>query len=225
MSGKGRSFAPPPISGPAGRRAWPAAAGTGAGTGGGTVQAFKTFDALRTGKAERGATGDELVPLHDGRFHLRTAERGLHVRPNGTYNFVRVHGTTRNDMHTFVSTKASHAKLASGRPVLYAGTLSFRNGMLDWWTNYSGTYQPVAAFRGQAALPDDRFVPWQRMQMGGSSMQRNMFADRRDAAPPPAVERPRPAHPGTPARTAEAPDVKAASPSAPVTRKTGKTET
>jgi hypothetical protein len=28
-------------------------------------------------------------------------------------------------------------------------------------SNYSGTYQPVAAFRARAALPADKFVPCQ----------------------------------------------------------------
>lgn len=181
MTANHRSFAPPPAH-------WPGKPPASARAP--AVQAFRTFDPLRTQKAERGAAADQLVALHDGQFQLATAERGLRVKPNGTYNFVRVHGTTRNDSHTFVSNKASHAKLAGGRPVLYAGTVRFDNGALDWWSNYSGTYQPIAAFRQQAQLPGDRFVPWQRLQMGGNSMQRGMFTDRH-AASAPATRTPR----------------------------------
>lgn len=187
MTGKGRSFAPPPPHWPGRGPAASAGAPPVRPGGGQAAQAFRTFGALRAEKAERTRPGNELLPAHDGQFHMRTPDRGLRVKPNGTYNFVRVHGETRNQAHTYVSSDASHAKLAEGRAVLYAGTIRFDNGSVDWWSNYSGTYQPIAAFRQQAQLPDDRFVPWQRLQMGGNAMQRNTFADRRSAtAPPPA---------------------------------------
>lgn len=54
---------------------------------------------------------------------------------------------------------------------------------MTWWSNYSGTYQPIAAFRAQAGLPEDKFVPWQKLQMGGIAMQRGMFLERRAAVP------------------------------------------
>jgi hypothetical protein len=187
MTGKGRGFAPPPPHWPGRGPATPAGAAP-ARAGGQAVQAFRTFGALRAEKAERTRPGNELLPAHDGQFHMRTADRGLRVKPNGTYNFVRVHGETRNQAHTFVSSEASHARLAEGRGVLYAGTIRFDNGSIDWWSNYSGTYQPIAAFRQQAQLPDDRFVPWQRLQMGGNAMQRNTFSDRRSATAPPLAE-------------------------------------
>lgn len=187
MTGKGRSFAPPPPHWPGRGPAAPAGAAP-ARAGGQAVQAFRTFGALRAEKAERTRPGNELLPAHDGQFHMRTADRGLRVKPNGTYNFVRVHGETRNQAHTYVSSEASHARLAEGRGVLYAGTIRFDNGSIDWWSNYSGTYQPIAAFRQQAQLPDDRFVPWQRLQMGGNAMQRNTFSDRRSTTAPPLAE-------------------------------------
>ena len=56
---------------------------------------------------------------------------------------------------------------------------------MAWWSNYSGTYQPIAAFRAQAGLPEDKFVPWQKLQMGGVAMQRGTFSERR--APGPAA--------------------------------------
>lgn len=148
------------------------------------VQRMATFTPLRAGKSERASAGDELVRSQGDEFLLSSAERNLRTRPNGTYNFVRVQGNTRNDQHTYVSARSGHAGLAAGRPVLYAGTLRFDGGKLDWWSNYSGTYQPMAAFRQQAQLPDERFIPWQKLQMGGVGLQRGMFSDQRAAVAP-----------------------------------------
>lgn len=148
------------------------------------VQPMTTFAARRVGKSERASAGDELVRSQGDDFLLNSAERSVRTRPNGTYNFVRIQGDTRNDQRTFVSARSGHAGLAAGRPVLYAGTIRFDGGKLDWWSNYSGTYQPMAAFRQQAQLPDDRFVPWQQLQMGGVGLQRGMFQDRRDSTAP-----------------------------------------
>ena len=50
--------------------------------------------------------------------------------------------------------------------------------------NNSGTYQPIAAFRAQAGLPDDKFVPQQNLQKGGTAMQRGTFTERRGSAAP-----------------------------------------
>ncbi|MFM2042401.1 MAG: hypothetical protein RLY86_977 [Pseudomonadota bacterium] len=151
---------------------------------------MKTFDALRTPSTHRGPAGEELVPAGDDLFQIRQAERGVMVRPDGTYNFVRVVGETRNAARTLVSAKAGHAAIAGGHPVLFAGTARFSNGTLDWWSNYSGTYQPNAAFRSQAGLPDERFTPWQQLQMGGIGLQRGTFLDRRAATSPQQPEPP-----------------------------------
>lgn len=153
------------------------------------VQPMTTFAARRVGKCERASAGDELVRSQGDEFLLNSAERNVRTRPNGTYNFVRVQGDTRNDQRTYVSSRSGHAGLAAGRPVLYAGTIRFDGGKLDWWSNYSGTYQPMAAFRQQAQLPEDRFVPWQTLQMGGVGLQRGMFLDRRDSVAPGAAKR------------------------------------
>ncbi|MBP2312815.1 hypothetical protein [Azospirillum soli] len=168
------------------------------------VQRHASFGALRSGKAERTSAGDELVSVQGNEFLLQVADRGVRVKPNGTYNFVRVQGTTRNDAHTFVSSKSGHAGLAGGRPVLYAGTVRFDSGKLDWWSNYSGTYQPIAAFRKQAQLPEDAFVPWQKLQMGGVGLQRGMFNDRRSATAPTKAEPTRVEARGEPAKTESA---------------------
>jgi len=163
-----------------------------AGPGAAVAQRLKTFDALRPGPSggQQAATaGDSLVRATADMFQVRDSGRGVMVRPNGTYNFVRVTGETRTKAETLVSAKAGHAAIAGGRPVLYAGTARFDNGSLEWWSNYSGTYQPMAAFKGQAGLPVERFQPWQKLQMGGVGMQRGTFLDRRDPSAPTAPEK------------------------------------
>lgn len=130
--------------------------------------------------------GDELVTLGSGTFGAKDEARGLITRPDGTYNFVRTQAERRVDQRLLISAKAGHAQLAGGKAVLYAGTVRFSGGALDWWSNYSGHYQPIAAFRAQAQLPDDKFVPWQNLQIGGTAMQRGMFRDRRPTGAPAA---------------------------------------
>ncbi len=169
-----RYFAPPPLS-------WP---GRPPETRAGAVQRQATFTPLRPGRPDRAPPGDELIRVQGETFLLKTAARGLHVKPDGLYNFVRTAGDRPSDKRTVLSPRSSHAGLADGRPVLYAGTIRFDSGRLDWWSNYSGTYQPMAAFRQQAGLPDDRFVPWQRLQMGGIGLQRTMLAENRPSARP-----------------------------------------
>lgn len=215
MSNPPKRFAPPPTR-------WPAAGG------GATVQRMATFTPLRAGKSERASVGDELVRSQGDEFLLSSAERNLRTRPNGTYNFVRVQGNTRNDQHTYVSARSGHAGLAAGRPVLYAGTVRFDGGKLDWWSNYSGTYQPMAAFRQQAQLPDERFIPWQKLQMGGVGLQRGMFSDQRASVAPekPQAARLQPPSPASGAasghreagKTASAEAALAAKPAAPLVR-------
>jgi hypothetical protein len=164
-----------------------------------------------TGRAQ--GTAEELLSQPDGSYRVRSADRGTLAPPNGVYNFVRVQGATRNEASLYVSPRMPHAHLAGGRPVLYAGTAKLDAGKLDWWSNYSGTYQPVAEFRAQAKLPVDKFVNWQKLQMQGVGMQRGMLNDRRpmEMPAPPAAGRgsstERPATASTPASP-----VKAASP-------------
>lgn len=163
-----------------------------AGRDDGVVQMLKTFEALRPGPSggqQTATAGDPLVRATADMFQVRDSGRGVMVRPNGTYNFVRVTGETQAKAETLVSSKVGHAAIAAGRPVLYAGTARFDNGALEWWSNYSGTYQPMAAFKGQAGLPVERFQPWQKLQMGGVGMQRGTFLDRRDPSAPTAPEK------------------------------------
>lgn len=149
------------------------------------AQRFASF-ANRSNRdlARRAPPGDELVPLGDGNFGAKDAARGLITRPDGTYNFVRTQGARRIDQRMLISAKAGHAQLAKGGPVLYAGTVRFTGGALEWWSNFSGHYQPIAAFRAQAQLPEDKFVPWQKLQIQGTAMQRGLFRDRRPTAAP-----------------------------------------
>lgn len=190
MSPPPKRFAPPPVQ-------WPSVPGPsvpgptvqgpvpGRPNAASAAQPQATFGAIRTSApTQRPAPRDELVASQGDHFLLRTLDRGLHLKPEGTYNFVRVHGATRNDTHTYVSPRSSHAGLAGGKPVIYAGTVRFESGRLDWWSNYSGTYQPVAALNRQAGLPAERFVPWQKLQMGGVGLQRGMLGERRTANAP-----------------------------------------
>ena len=144
------------------------------------------------------AVAEELVPAPGGGFQVRSVQRQTLSPPSGTFNFVRIHGETPRSQPLLVSSKLAHAQLAGGRPVIYAGTAQFERGEMAWWSNYSGSYQPIAAFRGQAGLPEDKFVPWQKLQMSGTAMQRGMFTERRAAVPEPAPTR-------SPARSADAP--------------------
>lgn len=149
----------------------------------GTAQRFASFSNRTAADLGRKAPpGDELVALGNDGFGAKSAQRGVISRPDGTYNFVRTQGVRRMDQRTLISAKAGHAQLSQGRPVIYAGTVRFNAGALDWWSNYSGHFQPIAAFHRQAQLPDDKFVPWQKLQLGGTAMQRGMFRDRRPAA-------------------------------------------
>jgi len=132
------------------------------------------------------AVAEELVPRPGGGFHVRSLQRQTLSPPSGTFNFVRVHGESPRSRPVLVSAQLAHAQLAGGRPVDYAGTAKFERGEMAWWSNYSGTYQPIAAFRAQAGLPEDKFVPWQKLQMGGIAMQRGMFTERRATTPEPA---------------------------------------
>src|ERR1700710_3085997 len=129
--------------------------------------AAATFAPIKRVTGRPQGSAEELVGQPDGTFRVRDAERGTLGQPNGTYNFVRVQGARRDAGSLFVSPRMPHAHLAAGRPVLYAGTARLEAGKLDWWSNYSGTYQPIAEFRAQAKLPVDKFISWQRLQLSG----------------------------------------------------------
>ena len=84
--------------------------------------------------------------------------------PRGTLNFVVQEGKI------FVGkANTTHVDLALGKPVEFAGQLRFGRhgnaGILSFWTNGSGHFQPGAQFRHQAPLPQNLFRPWNWEQL------------------------------------------------------------
>jgi hypothetical protein len=171
---QGPKAVPPPPIWPGGKAAVQRAA---------TEAVFAPHARLLRAPAPPHAVAEELVPRPGGGFQLRSAERHTVTPPTGTFNFVRVQGETPRSRPLLVSAKLAHAQMSGGRPVVYAGTARFDRGEMAWWSNFSGTYQPIAAFRAQAGLPEDKFVPWQKLQMGGTAMQRGVFTERRVQGP------------------------------------------
>ena len=90
----------------------------------------------------------------------RGKEHGQYV-PNSRYVFVKL---MSGDM--LVHPSYRHPALAEGKPVLYAGEVSFNNGRLDWWSNGSGNYRPDAGHAAQASLPMDQFYPYEDILKG-----------------------------------------------------------
>jgi hypothetical protein len=150
----------------------------------GTETVFAPHARVLRGAWPPRAVPEELVAQPGGNYQVRSAERQTFWSPTGTFNFVRIQGDTPRSRPLLVSTKLAHAQMNRGRPVVYAGTARFDRGQMAWWSNYSGTYQPIAEFRAQAGLPDDKFVPWQKLQMSGTAMQRGVFGERRAAGAP-----------------------------------------
>jgi hypothetical protein len=200
---KAKTAPPPPRTayGPAGAPPQPlarqAAAKSPARNAAVQRAAAVTFAPTKRAAGRHDGEASELLRQPDGSFRLRSLDRGTMAPPSGVYNFVRVHGATRNDAHLYASARLPHAALAQGKPVIYAGTAKLDSGTLEWWSNYSGTYQPIAEFRNQANLPVDKFMPWQKLQLGGTSMQRGTFAERQAKAAPIGA-----AKPEVPARSA-----------------------
>ncbi len=150
----------------------------------GTETVFAPHARMLRGAPPPRAVPEELVARPGGKYQVRSAERQTFWSPTGTFNFVRIQGDSPRSRPLLVSAKLAHAQMNRGRPVVYAGTARFDRGQMAWWSNYSGTYQPIAEFRGQAGLPDDKFVPWQKLQMSGTAMQRGSFGERRAAGAP-----------------------------------------
>jgi hypothetical protein len=179
MNGSSGSKPAPP------RPFWPGgAAASRALQRAGTETVFAPHARVLRGAPPPRAEPEELVAQPGGKYQVRSAERQTFWSPTGTFNFVRIQGETPRSRPLLVSTKLAHAQMNRGRPVVYAGTARFDRGQMAWWSNYSGTYQPIAEFRAQAGLPDDKFVPWQKLQISGTAMQRGLFGERRAAGTP-----------------------------------------
>jgi hypothetical protein len=94
--------------------------------------------------------------------HFRLKGRGHgHYVPNAKYVFVRM-GTGETLLHPTYR----HPALAEGKPTIYAGEAFFDNGKLTWWSNASGNYRPDPDHAEQAALPMERFFPFEDVMRG-----------------------------------------------------------
>jgi len=77
--------------------------------------------------------------------------------PQGTYEFA-VLGDI-DDRKVFVSNKG-HYSMTDGAAVLYAGEVRFSDGVVTWWNNKSGHYEPRAKHAPTAPFPLDKFASW-----------------------------------------------------------------
>jgi hypothetical protein len=93
-------------------------------------------------------------------FRLKGHGHGHYV-PNAKYVFVRM-----GSGETLVHPTYRHPAIAEGKPAIYAGEAFFDNGRLTWWSNASGNYCPDADHAEQAALPMDRFFPFEDVLRG-----------------------------------------------------------
>jgi len=67
------------------------------------------------------AVPEEPPPRPDGGFHVRSPLHQTLAPPSGSFNFVRVRGESPRALPVLVSARLAHARLAAGRPVVYAG--------------------------------------------------------------------------------------------------------
>jgi hypothetical protein len=126
------------------------------------VQAIKLYPNLHPGAIEP-VDPNNVFRLSNfaGQFRLhRQHSHGVNV-PNQQYNFVRT-----RDGAMLLHNRYRHPSIAEGKQVLYAGEIFFNNGLLQWWSNGSGHYQPYAEDAEQANLPMDRFFSFQQIIKG-----------------------------------------------------------
>lgn len=82
---------------------------------------------------------------------------------SGLYNFVVIDSIiyVSKANRVFHGMPVGHLEIAQGRPVAYAGQIQFagrkKRGLLRFWDNSSGHYQPSADAAGQAGLPLELF--------------------------------------------------------------------
>ena len=126
------------------------------------VQAIKLYPNLHPGAIEPVDTNNVFrLSNFAGQYRLhRRHSHGVNV-PNQQYNFVRT-----RDGEMLLHNRYRHPSIAEGRQVLYAGEIFFNNGILQWWSNGSGHYQPFAEDAEQASLPMDHFYSYQQVIKG-----------------------------------------------------------
>ena len=132
------------------------------------VQAIKLYPNLHPGAIEPVDTSNVFrLSNFAGQYRLhRRHSHGVNV-PNQQYNFVR---TREGEM--LLHSRYRHPSIAEGKQVLYAGEIYFNNGILQWWSNGSGHYQPYAEDAEQASLPMDRFFSFQQVIKGEHKAKR-----------------------------------------------------
>lgn len=140
----------------------PLRAGTVQRFGSRVIQAVKFYPNLHPGAIEPIDAGN-IFRLNSfaNQYRLhKLNSHGVNV-PNMQYNFVR---TREGEM--LLHNRYRHPSIAEGKQVLYAGEIFFNNGMLEWWSNGSGHYQPNADDAEQANLPMDQFYSYQQIIKG-----------------------------------------------------------
>ena len=106
------------------------------------------------------------LEMRNGKW-VTVSEKGAVRSASGQHIFV-----VAEDGTIFVSGRrppgshqvASHADLAGGRDVMYAGEIQFSGrtsrGEIRWWNNHSGHYQPGSELAPRTGLPMDLFRPF-----------------------------------------------------------------
>jgi len=132
------------------------------------VQAIKLYPNLHPGAIESVDRNNVFrLSSFAGQYRLhRQQSHGVNV-PNQQYNFVRT-----RDGEMLLHNRYRHPSIAEGKQVLYAGEIFFNNGVLQWWSNGSGHYQPYAEDAGQANLPMDQFYSYQQIIKGEHKRKR-----------------------------------------------------
>lgn len=90
---------------------------------------------------------------------------------NGDYAFVRMQNSELRAFKQEREGDHRHAFISgSAEEVLYAGTISFKDGALTEWTNRSGVYQPNIENNKNADLPLKLFSRFEELNMQSSTL-------------------------------------------------------
>ncbi len=93
-----------------------------------------------------------------GKFNFITTNSEESLK-NPFLNTVTSHSGNQIDL--YIDPILHHDNIASGKPVTYAGTVDFSNGMVINWDNKSGHYQPFAIYSDQSPFDLKKFHPWE----------------------------------------------------------------
>jgi hypothetical protein len=126
------------------------------------VQAMKFYPNLHPRAIEQ-VEPSHIFRLNSfaGQYRLQRKHSHSVNVPNQQYNFVRT-----REGETLLHNRYRHPSIAEGKQVMYAGEVFFNNGILQWWSNGSGHYQPDAGDAEQANLPMDQFYSYQQVIKG-----------------------------------------------------------